>query len=93
MAAKEIGFLHVGASQFGTAAKQVYTVPSEIASEIAQGDASDPFCAARLDVAARRHPFDTSPFVNDPIPLVSVDEISVPEPSRERRIVIMKKRG
>ena len=101
MACKDVGRLCVGASQFGTASRQVFELPASVAtsaSEVVQAgigrDRSDPFYASRPDVAGKRRPLDTTPFVETGIPLTQVNSPAfADEPVRERRIVVMKKRG
>lgn len=101
MACKDVGRLCVGASQFGTAAQQVFELPASVAtsaSEVVQTgmmrDRSDPFYASRPDVAGKRRALDTTPFVETAIPLTQVNTAALTdEPIRQRRIVVMKKRG
>jgi predicted RNA-binding Zn ribbon-like protein len=94
MAYKDIGYLCVEASQFSTATKQVYAVPKDIcvSAELVR-ETTNPFYAARPDVAGKRRPFDLAEFIETAVPLTAVCEAALAEPRRERRIVIMKKRG
>ena len=74
------------------AAVGVYAVPKYAVP----ADTSDvnPFYAARHDVAAQRRPLDLAEFIETAVPLNRALEDSVEDdPKRERRIVIMKKRG
>jgi hypothetical protein len=101
MACKDVGRLCVGASQFGTASRQVFELPASVATsatDVAQTgtmrDVSDPFYASRPDVAGKRRMLDTTPFAETAIPLTQIDTaMFAEEPIRQRRIVVMKKRG
>jgi hypothetical protein len=91
MASNVSGYIYVGASQFGTAAKQVYEVPIDVCSDIVR--AVDPFYATRIDVVTQRRPVDLTEFVESAIPMTEADGETLEEPLRDRRIVTMKKRG
>jgi len=99
MACKDVGRLRVGASQFGTATRQVFALPASLAMtaiEVVPGgavrDASNPFYASRSDVAAMRRQLDTTESVETAVPLTHVNTVFTAEPPRQRRIVVMKKR-
>jgi len=91
MASNVSGYIYVGASQFGTATRQVYEVPMDFCSDIVR--TVDPFHATRIDVVAQRRPLDLTEFVESAIPLTEANGETLEEPLRERRIVTMKKRG
>jgi hypothetical protein len=91
MASSVSGYICVGASQFGTATKQVYEVPVDICSDI--GSVADPFYATRIDVVAKRRPLDLTEFIESAIPMTENKSETLETPFRERRIVTMKKRG
>jgi len=91
MASNVSGYIYVGASQFGTATKQVYEVPMDICSDTVR--AADPFYATRIDVATQRRPLDLTEIVESAIPMIEVNSETLEEPLGERRIVTMKKRG
>jgi hypothetical protein len=102
MACKDVGRLRVGASQFGTAARQVFELPANVVTSVTDGGVqpvparttNDPFFSSRLDVARKRQPLDTTPFVDTAVSLINVEvEAAVDEPVHPRRIVMMKKRG
>jgi hypothetical protein len=100
MACKDVGRLFVGASQFGTTAQQVFELPASVATSAAEvvqagmgRDWGDPFYASRPDVAGKRRALDTTPFVETTVPLTHVINAGFEEPIRQRRIVVMKKRG
>ena len=89
--ASSVGYIYIGASQFGTATKQVYELPADICSEL--GSTTDPFYATKIDVAAKRRPLDLSKFVESAVPMTENKTEALETPFRERRIVTMKKRG
>ena len=91
MASNSVGFIHVGASQFGTATKQVYEVPADVCTSIDKE--SDPFYATRIDVVSKRRPLDLTEFIESAVPMTEARDEGLAHPSRERRIVTMKKRG
>ena len=78
MAYKDIGYLCVEASQFSTATKQVYAVPKDIcvSAELVR-ETTNPFYAARPDVAGKRRPFDLAEFIETAVPLTAVCEAAL----------------
>lgn len=90
MALKDVGYFSVAASQYGTAVG-VYAVPNYAVP--ASTSDENPFYATRHDVAAQRRPLDLAEFIETAVPLNNSIEDSAADPKRERRIVIMKKRG
>jgi len=78
MAYKDIGYLCVEASQFSTATKQVYAVPKDIcvSAELVR-ETTNPFYAARPDVAGKRRPFDLAEFIETAVPLTTVCEAAL----------------
>ena len=95
MAHNDIAFVSVAASQFGTAIGQVYAVPKyAVPEDISDASQTEnPFYAARHDVAGKKRPLDLTEFIETTVPLKHLSEATLAEPKRERRIVIMKKRG
>lgn len=93
MAVRDVGYLRVPASQF-TTGKQIYAVPAEVyAGVVSSRESCDPFYAARPGVAGAKRPLDTTEFPETAVPLIRTRDDHVEEPQRERRIIIMKKRG
>lgn len=99
MACKDVGRVCVGASQFGTATRQVFSLPASVATAVEPihtatlREKTDPFYAARLDMSRSRRGLDVTPFIETAVTLTNADNAAIEEPLRQRRIVTMKKRG
>ena len=100
MATRDIGFWSMGAASFGTATRQVFAIPADIESMVCEttivADVPnlDPFYAARPEVAGKRGSFDLSEYVETTVPMAFTNnEEFVEEPQRNRRLLMMKKRG